>query len=527
MRLRSIAIALLCMVAACSVRVERNPDVMVSTLNADPTILNPVLASDANASSVTAYIYESLIERDNQTLEEMPRLAERWDISNDGLTFTFYLRKDVKWQDGKPFSADDVIYTFNQIMDPKVDSARLRNYFRDVKKAEKIDDYTVRFTFAYPYFRALQMVGGMSIIPKHLFDTGVDFNTNPLNRTPLGTGPYRFKEWVSGSRVILERNEDYWREKPRITGIVYKIIADSTVLFQLLKKGAIDTATIQPIQWVRQTESKHFNKLFRKYKYYPPNRYFIAWNHRKPYFSDKRVRRALTLLINRKEMLDKLFFGQGILVTSTVYRFGPNFDPNIKPLPYDPAAAVKLLDEAGWVDHDGDGVRDKDGVKFEFDYLMRAGSKQGKSIGLIMRQDLGRVGIEVNIRQLEGATMFKLLNERNYDSMSFGWVGPPEDDPYQVWHSTQMEKGSNVIGFQNKRIDEIVEQVRREFDPEKRKALLYEFQEILYEEQPYTFLYTLADLVVLSQRFIDVKEYPLGLDMIEWGVKPGVKILEW
>lgn len=527
MRLRSIAIALVCMVAACSVRVERNPDVMVTALNSDPTSLNPVLYTDSNAYSVMARVYESMLDRDNQTLELKPQLAERWEVSPDHLQITFYIRDGVKWQDGKPFTVEDVLYTFEKVMDPKTDAARMRNYFRDVTKVEKVGENTIRFTLSHPYFRAVQMIGGMMIIPKHLFDDGTEFNSHALSRTPMGTGPYRFKEWQAGSRIVLTRNEDYWGKKPRITGIVYKVVPDSTVLFQLLKKGSIDISSIRAIQWERQTESAHFNKMFKKYKYYPPNEYFIAWNHRRPYFSDARVRTALTMLVNREKILKELLFGQGMVATSTVYRFGPNYDSAIKPFPFDPAAATKLLDEAGWVDHDGDGIRDKDGVKFEFDYLIGAGSKFGKSIGLIIREEYGRVGIVVNIRQLEGATMFKMLNERNYDSINFGWAGPPEDDPYQVWHSSQAEKGSNVIGFKRKRIDEIVEQVRRSFDPEKRKKLLYEFQEIIHAEQPYTFLYTLPDLTVLSRRFTDVTEYPLGLDMLEWGVKPGVKMLEW
>jgi peptide/nickel transport system substrate-binding protein len=508
-------------------RVERSPSVLVRHISADPTGLNPVTSTDAYASDVLQNIYESLLERDRKTLELKPLLATSWKVSPDHLTYTFVLREGVRWTDGKPFTADDVLYSFERIKDPKVDAAHLRNYFKDITKVEKIGERTVRFTYARPYFKALEICGGMPIFAKHLFDDGQDFNKHELNRAPIGTGPYLFKEWITGSRITLTRNEKYWGKKPRITGMVYKVIPNSTVAFQLLKKGSLDLAGIRAIQWERQTESERFNQMFEKYRYYMPNYSYIGWNMRRPYFNDRRVRLAMTMLVDRKAILEKLQFGQGEVVTGNLYRFGPMYDDSIKPWPYDPARAAKLLDEAGWVDSDGDGIRDRDGLEFKFTFLVPAGSRFAQSVGLILSEELLKIGVKMEIRQLEWAAMINLLQERDFDATSLAWSTALEDDPYQVWHSTQSKQGSNFVGFENKRADYLIEKARTEFDPKKRAVLYHEFQGILHEEQPYTFLFTTPSLVVVSRRFTDVHAYRIGLDPLEWGIGSWEAIKEW
>ncbi|MFH1380530.1 MAG: ABC transporter substrate-binding protein, partial [bacterium] len=200
------------LLASCQFKVPYDPYTINLHMLAEPRTLNPLTSTDAYAGSINRYIYETLLETDNQTLGSKPLLAERWTISKDGMQFTFYLRKNVYWQDGVKFTAEDVLYSYNQIMNPKVDAARLRNYYRDVKMCEKLDDYTIRFTYKEPYFRALIMLGAIQIIPKHLFDDGTEFNSHRLSRAPIGTGPYKFLEWKTGREIVLVRDEKYWRK---------------------------------------------------------------------------------------------------------------------------------------------------------------------------------------------------------------------------------------------------------------------------------------------------------------------------
>lgn len=287
------------LVSACGFRVPRDRDAIVVHLQSDPSNLNPILATDAAAFSVLHYVYESLLDRDNETLDLKPLLASAWQVSPDHLTYTFTIRDNVKWQDGVPFTADDVVYTFDRMRDPKVDAAQKRSYFADVVSVKKLDEKTVQFTYRRPYFKALEIIGGAPIIPKHIFDNGEDFNTHPAARNPVGTGPYRFKSWQTGALITLERNPDYWKEEPKISGIVFKIIPSSNVALELLKKGALDFAGLRAIQWEKQTESSSFTKRFDKYRYWLPNYSYIGWNSRKPFFEDRRVRIAMTMMLDR------------------------------------------------------------------------------------------------------------------------------------------------------------------------------------------------------------------------------------
>ncbi len=492
---------------------------LIIHMGAEPATLNPITATDAYASRVNDYIYQSLLRRDEKTLELVPDLAESWDISADHLVYTFHLKRDIHWHDGKPFTARDVLFSFNRIRDPKVDAAHLRSYYRDITRLEMIDDYTVRYHYRIAYFRALEFCGSIPIVPAHLFKPGQDFNQHSIGRHPVGTGPYRFDHWDTGKEIVLVRNEKYWGKKPEIERIVFKIITDSTVALQVLKTGGLDLMGLRPIQWVKQTNSKRFHQQFRKLKYYLPSYSYIGWNLRKPYFSDRRVRVAMTLLLNRKLILDKLLFGLGTVVTGNFYVNSPDYNKKIKPYPYDPDKAVQLLKQAGWEDHDGDGILDKDGRPFEFEFLLSAGSKFGEQLATILQQNLKQVGIRMSIHKLEWAVFIQNIQKHDFDACTLGWSLSWESDPYQIWHSSQAEKGSNFVGFKNAEADRIIEAARRELDRKKRALLYHRFHEIIHREQPYTFLFTPEALVAVARRFQNVHVYPMGLAPREWTVR--------
>ena len=493
-------------------------DWLIYHIGAEPATLNPITATDAYESIVNSgNIYETLVKRDNETLEIIPLLADRWEISEDKLVYTFSIKRGIKWHDGIQFTSHDVVFSYEKIMDPKVDAPALRGYYKDIKRVEALDDYTVRFTYARPYFLALEFCGGMNIVPKHIFENG-DFNTNPAGRQPIGTGPYRFLKWETGKDIVLGRNESYWGEKPNMKRIVFKIITDPTVTLQVLKRGEIDFSGLTPIQWSRQTSSERFKKHFEKLSYFTPNYSFIGWNTNTPFFKDKRVRTAMTYLVNRKLILEKILYNLGEVVTNPFYINSPEYDKSIKPYPYDPLKAKQLLDQAGWVDHDGDGIRDKEGVKFGFEFLLPSGSVTGEQISTILKEELKKVGIKMNIRRLEWAVFTKQLDERKFDAVTLSWAMGVESDPYQIWHSSQAERGSNFVGFKNKEADQLIEKARTEFNRKKRIELYRRFAEIVYQDQPYTFLFCRKSTVALQRRFKGVKVHPLGLDPLEWFV---------
>ncbi len=497
---------------------ETRTDTVYMHLSSEPGNLNPIISTDAYESMINKNIYESLIERDIDTLELKPLLAQRWEISPDKLTYRFYLKKGILFSDGVEMTADDVIYSYNTIKDPKVASASLKVYFMDIVSATKLDKYTVEFKYNKLFYQALEICGTITVIPKHIFNDGTDFNTHKNNRFPVGTGPYKLEKWETGKRVTLTVNDKNRDKPPVIKKIVYSIISEVNVALQMLKKGELDVMSVRPIQWVRQTNSEKFLKHNYKLTYYLPYFNYIGWNARRDFFSDKRVRLAMTHFINREAILDKLLFGLGKEVTGSFYIFSKAYNDKIKPWPYDPARGRALLAEAGWKDTDGDGILDKNGKKFRFTFTIASTNKFAERLATILKEDLSKNGIEMDINRYEWAVFVDKLHKRDFDAVTVGWSLGYSGDPYQLWHSSQTENGSNFCYFKNAEADDIIIKSRMEFDEDKRNIMYRRFHEILHDEQPYTFLFCTPALSVVSRRFENVKVHIMGLDYREWTI---------
>jgi peptide/nickel transport system substrate-binding protein len=224
----------------------------------------------------------------------------------------------------------------------------------------------------------------------------------------------------------------------------------------------------------------------------------------------------MTLMMDRETILKKILFGLGTVVSGNFYIKSPDYNQALKPHPYDPAKAMELLRAAGWADHDRDGILDRDGVPFRFEFLLSSGSKFGEQVATILQENLKGIGARMDIRKLEWAVFIQRIDERDFDACTLGWSLSWESDPFQLWHSSQAEKGSNYVGFVNEEADRIIEAARREFDPGKRHSMYHRFHEIIHEEQPYTFLFTREDLEAVSSRFRNVNLYPMGPQPREW-----------
>jgi len=509
------------LIASCGAMVPpRDPYTLYVHLQSEPDTLNPIIATDAYASEINEYIFETMVELHRDSLDLTPKLAKSWTISKNKRRFVFYLKKGILWSDGKEFTSDDVIYSFMRIMDKKVKSARLKGYYKDVKRYRAIDRYTVEFIYNKSYFLALQLLGDIPIVPKHIYDDGTDFNGHSYNRKPIGTGPYKIKEWKTGQRIVLTRNEIYRGKKPDIKNIVFSIIDEQHVALQKLKKGELDFIQLKSYQWKKQTQSKKFNMLFKKVKYPYRSYSYIGWNAKSIYFKDSRVRMAMTHMINRKEILEKLSYGLGRITTGNFYILSKSYNKNIKPWPYDPKKGRKLLAEAGWKDTDKDGILDKNGKKFIFTITIPSGSASAERLSTIIKEDFSKDGIEVHINKFEWSVFItNVVHKRAFEAVILGWSLGFTGDPHQVWHSSQIKKGSNYVSFSNREADIIIDSARQEFNEKKRIKLYHRFHEILHEEQPYTFMFTSSELVAVSRRFENVKVHTRGLFYDEWKVK--------
>jgi peptide/nickel transport system substrate-binding protein len=493
-------------------------DIIVEGSIGDASNLIPLLASDSTSHEIAGLVFNGLIKYDKD-VNVVGDLAESWEISKDGLVITFHLRKNVRWHDGKPFTAEDVLYTYQVTVDPKTPTAYAGDFLK-VKKAEVLDDYTFRVTYDKPFAPAL-MSWSVGILPKHLL-AGKEITTSPLGRHPIGTGPYRFKEWVTGQKIVLVSNPDYFEGRPYIDGTILRIIPDTATMFLELRANGIDRMGLTPLQYTRQTESNVFKKNYNKFRYLSFAYTYMGYNLKNPLFADKRVRQAIAHAVNRDEIIEGVLLGLGKPSTGP-YKPGTwAYNPNVRIYPYDPAKAKALLAEAGWKDMNGDGILKKDGRPFEFEIITNQGNEIRAKCAEIIQRRLAEIGIRVKIRVVEWAAFVNdFINKRKFDATILGWTIPLEPDLYDVWHSSKTgPQELNFVSYKNAEVDALIVKARETFDRAVRKRCYDRIQEILAEEQPYLFLYVPDALPIVHARFRGVEVAPLGIgyNFIRWYV---------
>ncbi|MFH2012719.1 MAG: peptide-binding protein [Pseudomonadota bacterium] len=494
-------------------------DILIDSSIGDASNLIPMLSSDSASHGIAGLIFNGLVKYDKD-LNFVGDLAESWDISEDGLTITFHLRKDVRWHDGAPFTANDVMFGYKTIINPNTRTAYAGD-FLEVKNASVLDKYTFRVSYSKPFAPALGSWGNLVVLPEHLLK-GKDINTSDLSRHPVGTGSYRFKSWKTGEKIELVSNYDYFEGRPYIDGYVYRIIPDTATTFLELNAGGIDRMELTPLQYKRQTDTYKINNSFNKFKYLAFAYTYLGYNLTDPKFMDKRVRQAISYAIDKKEIIDGILLGLGETATGP-YKSGTwQYNPDVKKYSYDPEKAKSLLADAGWKDSDNDGILDKKGRPFEFTIITNQGNTQRAQCAEIIQHRLMKVGIKVKIRIIEWAAFINdFIDKKNFEAVILGWTMGPEPDIYDIWHSSKNGlKELNFISYKNKEVDELLLKGRHTFNQEERKRCYFRIQEILAEDQPYTFLYVPYALPIINKRFKGIKPAPIGIDynFIKWYV---------
>lgn len=484
-------------------------DILVRGDIGDASNLIPLLASDSASHAVAGMVYNGLVKYD-KNMNIVGDLAESWDISPNGLVITFKLRRGVRWHDGRPFTAADVLFTYQVTVDPQTPTAYAGDFLK-VKKAEALDDYTFRVTYDKPFAPAL-ISWSSAVLPRHLL-AGKDITQSPLSRHPVGTGPYTFKEWVAGQKIVLASNEDYFDGRPYIDGRVTRIIPDTATMFLELRAQNLGMMGLTPLQYTRQTDNNLFRENFTKYRYLAFAYTYLGYNLKNPLFADKRVRQAISYAINKDEIITGVLLGLGKPAHGP-YKPGTwAYNDNVKKYPYDPARARALLQEAGWADADGDGVLEKDGRPFAFEILTNQGNETRQKCAEIIQRQLKEVGLSVKIRIVEwSAFVTEFINKRRFDAAILGWTIPLDPDAYDVWHSSKTAPEElNFVSYRNSEADEMLEKGRSAFDQARRKKYYDRFQEILAEDQPYTFLYVPDELIIIANRIRGVAPAPIGI----------------
>ena len=506
-------------------------------LGSEPTTLHPITSTDLYSSMIKQWVMDTLMKSNPETYEWMPALAEKLEISSDGRQFTFWLRKDAKFHDGKPLTAEDVKFSFDSIFEPKYNAAHMRPYYENIEKAEIIDPHTVRFTAKEKYFGNLEQLATLEILPKHIY-SDVE-KSKKMNKTIMGSGPYKLESYDQGQNIILSRNKDWWgnkvehfRGKYNFERLRLRFIKEENIAIEMLKKGDLDYEALAPEAYEKKTSGPEWGKTVMKLKVenLAPKSYgYVGWNLRRELFKDRDVREALFLLLNREEMNKKFRFGMSLLATGPWYQQSVYADPKIKPVPFDPKRATELLKKAGWADADKNGILEKtiDGKKVEFRFTLNYSSKDVEKYYVLYQNDLKKAGIDMQLNLLEWNSLLKNMDENNFDAISLGWGGGTIDlDPKQIWHSSSAVKGgSNRIGYSNPEVDKLIETARGELDKNKRIKILREVYGKIAADHPYAFLFN--DRYQLYAHTARIKmpkptfKYSVGYDY--WWVDPATK----
>ena len=474
----------------------------------EPSNLIPYLSSDSASSQVTGLLYTSPLEYDKD-FNIIKCAAEEWEVLEGGKFMRFRLKEGIKWQDGHPLTAADVTFTYKLMTDPKTPTAYAAD-FLNVKEYRQTGPLSFEVRYDAPYARAA-ITWMHPILPKHVLEKE-NIASTKYARDPIGAGPFKLKSWEAGTRITLEANDLYFKGRPYLDEVIYRIIPDGTTMFLEARAGKLDFIGLSPQQYLRQTSGPKWDENWKKYKYLSSAYTYLGMNMKSPFFKDRKVRQALSYAIDRKGIVKGALLGMG------EPSFGPYkpgtwaYNASLAPWPYDPEKAKALLAEAGWKPGKG-GVLEKDGYPFEFTILVNQGNDERIKVAVILQQMFRAVGVRTAIRTVEWAAFLKeFVNTKKFDALILGWTILDDPDIFDVWHSSAIsQNGLNFVSFRNSEVDALLEKGRASADKAERKKIYDRFQEILHEEQPYLFLYVPYSLPMVQSRFKGIEPAPAGI----------------
>jgi peptide/nickel transport system substrate-binding protein len=486
-----------------------------------PATLDPITSNEMISVRITELVFNGLVAIDEKQ-EIVPDLAERWEASKDGRTYTFFLRKDVTWhpregEEGRPFTADDVVFTHNIMMHPRTITP-LKVRYEFIEKVEKLDDHAVQFTLKRPILNALAKFS-FKVIPKHgpanpLYLTRED----PFVQHPIGTGPYILRNITADREVILVANEKYFRGRSHIDKFIAKPFADQNIMSQALMFNAIDMIVLVNTRDLPEIQG---DKRFVLQPYNALSYAFFGYNLRNPLLADKRVRRAFTHAVNREEMLEAFFNKQGTIISGPFAPGSWAYNLDVQPLPYDPQRAIALLNEAGFTPGP-DGVMQKDGKKLALSLKVpiEKESEAVKRVVLAFQNYLKSVGVTVRVEFKEWqAWKEDVFSQHEFDIILASWVFDDSADISSLFHSAEIGAWKNNFGgYSNPEVDGLIVESKLTLDHEKRRTINRKLHALLADEAPYTFLWTLTNYGAYHKkvRRVAIHPYKFFLFADEW-----------
>jgi peptide/nickel transport system substrate-binding protein len=483
-----------------------------------PSSLSLIGKTDTTSEAVAHLVTDSLFQYD-ATLRLVPRLAASWKVSADGREVTFRLRDGIRWQDGTPVTARDVAFTIRKVREPATEARSYLAAFQDVQDLEVLDPHALRVRYKAPYADFLD-AWTLPILPEHLAGREPDLLTSEYARRPVGCGPFRIAAAEPGQRLVLEANRDYWDTPATINRLEFHVLPDERTAYRALLRGDLDLLAVSPDTWRDASRSPEAARLGRL-MYSRLNVWYVAWNQdgSNPFFTEAPVRRAMVLTLDRGAMIDRVLSGLGRPGVTTYHPDSPWCDPSVKPWPFDPAEASRLLDAAGWT-RDGEGVRRRGGSKFSFTLLIPAGTQEMTDrIAAWMQQSLASVGVEMGIEKLEWKTFLERRRSHRFEASMAALQLTPTPDQFELYHSTSRSGGMNFMGLADPEVDRLLEEGRRTFDQARRHATYATLQRRLHELEPISCLFHFTVPVLHHPGLRGIQPSPLGF----WLITPGIR----
>lgn len=478
--------------------------------SSNPSRLNPLLATDAGSSEIAAFIFNALVKYDKEGKEIIGDLAESYTFK-DEKTLIFTLRQNVRWHDGVEFSAEDVLFTFDLIHSPKVVTP-YTSTFRMVESVKILERYKVEVTYKKPYFKALE-TWMMQIVPKHILEHEANIMGSSFNTKPVGTGPYRLSKLEFSKNIELDAYDAYFEHKPHIDRIIFHVVADPTTRFLMLKSRQIDVGSLEPLQLQRQVDANfyaHYQKIEQISHAYT----YLGFNLKNEKFKDPRVREALSLGIDRQELVDILFLGHAEVCRGPFLPGGPAFNEEVKAPIRDLEKAKKLLLESGYSEEH----------PLEFEIATSNASEVRPYAAEILQHQLAQIGVKVHLRVMEWqAFLNTVVFARKFDTVLLGWSLSLSPDPYLVWHSDNDKPGGfNFIGYKNEKVDALISAAEGMVNREKLAEVQKEIFKELVDDNGYLFLFIPGSINVLNKKISPIEPTVNGFwhNQIEWKIAP-------
>ncbi len=462
-----------------------------------------------------------------ETASEQKNLAEHYQeilpLTEHNPIIVFNLRKGVRFHDGHEFDSGDVQFTYQAIMNPNNASPRTSDY-EPIKSVEPLGPHQIKIVYKRLFSSAINS-WFMGILPEHLLNESAlkkeadekgeaiesfSIRDSQFNRHPVGTGPFVFKEWQSDELIRLTGNKDYWESPAQYEEYVMRIVPDALTQEMEFYAGAVDNYSAQPHQVARLKKDEKYQNFSSVGNFYS----YIGYNQRNPLFKSAEVRRALGMAIDVKQIIKYVLYGEGERITGPYSKITDWYDHSIQPLPYDPAGALKILNDLGW-EKNADGFLEKNGKVFEFNLITNAANPIRKNIMTIAQNSWLKLGIKCNTQIFEWAVFLKdFVNSLKFDALVLGWsMGGIDPDLYQIWHSSQAgPQQLNFVGYQNSDVDRLIVRIRREYDKKKQMEMTHKLHQQIAKDQPYTFLYVRKVTQLLDKKIVIVERQPDGTE---------------